>query len=48
MPTLSDRPYPFNYLPKGLVSTFEHYQKVHMQGVRILRNEAYIWYVAMI
>jgi hypothetical protein len=22
-------------------------EKVHMQGVRILRNEAYLWYVAM-
>jgi len=26
MPTLSDPPYPFNCLPKGLASTFERYQ----------------------
>jgi hypothetical protein len=26
MPTLSDPPYPFNCLPKGLASSFEHYQ----------------------
>jgi len=28
MPTLSDPPYPFNCLPKGLASTFEHYQNI--------------------
>jgi len=32
MPTLSDPPYPFNCLPKGLASTFERYQTVTIFG----------------
>jgi len=40
MPTLSDPPYPFNCLPKGLASTFERYQIIREMSGWLSHEEA--------